>query len=120
MPTRLEQLQQMLLQEPNDEFLQYAIAMEYFSASEIQKAIEILEKILSHNKNYLAAYYQLGKCFEAQNKITEAKNIYEQGIVIAHEGALRLVVSNLLSNALKFVPKGVRPSVRIWSDDSVP
>ena len=95
MPTRLEQLQQMLLQEPNDEFLQYAIAMEYFSASEIQKAIEILEKILSHNKNYLAAYYQLGKCFEAQNKITEAKNIYEQGIAIAHTQNKQKTLSEL-------------------------
>ena len=52
MSTRLQQLQQMLAQEPNDEFLQYAIAMEYFSAGEFQKAIEILEKILADNKNY--------------------------------------------------------------------
>lgn len=84
MSTRLQQLQQLLLQEPNDEFLQYAIAMEYVSAKQIQKAIERLEKILGNNKNYLAAYYQLGKCYEAQNKTTEAKNIYEQGIGIAH------------------------------------
>lgn len=84
MPTRLEQLQQMLLQEPNDEFLQYAIAMEYFSGGELQKAAEGLMKILSANKNYLAAYYQLGKCYEAQQKFTEAKSIYEQGIAIAH------------------------------------
>lgn len=84
MSTRLEQLQQMLLQEPADEFLQYAIAMEYVSAGEIQKAIDGLEKILANNKNYLAAYYQLGKCYEAQNKITEAKSVYENGIGIAH------------------------------------
>ena len=85
MPTRLQQLQQMLLQEPNDEFLQYAIAIEYFSANEMEKAAEALEKILAGNKNYLAAYYQLGKCYEALTKIAEAKNIYEQGIVIAQE-----------------------------------
>lgn len=85
MPTRLEQLQQMLLQEPNDEFLQYAIAMEYFSADEVQMAVVGLEKIISNNKNYLAAYYQLGKCFEALNKINEAKSAYERGVAIAHE-----------------------------------
>jgi signal transduction histidine kinase len=39
-----------------------------------------------------------------------------QGIVVAHKGALCLVVSNLLSNALKFIPRGVRPIVRIWSE----
>ncbi|MGZ3943251.1 MAG: tetratricopeptide repeat protein, partial [Bacteroidia bacterium] len=74
MPTRLEQLQQMLLQEPNDEFLQYAIAVEYLAANEMQKASEWLEKILTKNKNYLAAYYQLGKCYEAQNNIDKAKD----------------------------------------------
>jgi len=84
MPTRLEQLQQMLLQEPTDEFLQYAIAMEYKSAGDLQRAIDGFEKILNKNKNYLAAYYQLGKCYEAQNKITEAKTTYEKGIGIAH------------------------------------
>jgi len=84
MPSRLEQLQQMLLQEPNDEFLQYAIAMEFVSAGEMQKAIDGLEKILNNNKNYLAAYYQLGKCYETQHKITDAKSVYEKGIAIAH------------------------------------
>ncbi len=85
MPTRLEQLQQMLLQDPHDEFLHYAIAMEYFSAGDVQKGIEGLEKIISNNKNYLAAYYQLGKCYEALHKIPEAKNAYERGVIIAHE-----------------------------------
>lgn len=95
MPTRLEQLQQMLLQEPNDEFLQYAIAMEYFSANEMQKAAEGLEKIISNNKNYLAAYYQLGKCYEAQNKTDEAKKIYEEGISIAHAQNKQKTLSEL-------------------------
>ena len=95
MPTRLEQLQQMLLQEPNDEFLHYAIAMEYFSANEMQKAVDGLERILTNNKNYLAAYYQLGKCLEEQNKITEAKSIYEQGIAIAHAQNKQKTLSEL-------------------------
>jgi PAS domain S-box-containing protein len=38
------------------------------------------------------------------------------GSVIAHEGALRLVVSNLFSNALKFNKKGVIPRVRAWTE----
>ena len=83
MPTRLEQLQQMLLQEPNDEFLQYAITVEHFSAGEIQKAIEGLEKILANNKNYLAAYYQLGKCYEAKTENKKAVEVYTRGLKIA-------------------------------------
>ncbi|MGZ3864403.1 MAG: tetratricopeptide repeat protein [Bacteroidia bacterium] len=95
MAKRLEQLQQMLLQEPNDEFLQYAIAVEYFAINDLQKAGEWLEKILSGNKNYLAAYYQLGKCYEAQNKIDKAKDIYEQGISIAHAQNKQKTLSEL-------------------------
>jgi predicted Zn-dependent protease len=83
MPSRLEQLQQMLLQEPNDEFLQYAVAMEYMSAGDTGKAVNALEQILLKNSNYLAAYYQLGKCLEDQNKIAEAKDAYEKGIAVA-------------------------------------
>ncbi|HWQ93191.1 MAG TPA: PAS domain S-box protein [Clostridia bacterium] len=36
--------------------------------------------------------------------------------VVGHPATIVLIVSNLISNALKFVPKGTRPSVRIWSD----
>ena len=83
MPTRLEQLEQMLRQEPNDEFLQYAIAIEYFSAGNFEKALICLNTILQQNPNYLAAYYQTGKCFEELKQLDNAKNIYAQGMEIA-------------------------------------
>jgi len=38
------------------------------------------------------------------------------GRVMAHRPILEQVVTNLLSNALKFVAEGVRPQVRIWSE----
>lgn len=83
MPTRLEQLQQMLQQEPNDEFLQYAVCMEYMALQQFEKAAGGLWQIVESNANYLAAYYQLGKCLEAQNKVAEARRVYEDGVKIA-------------------------------------
>ncbi len=83
MPTRFEQLQQMLTQEPNDEFLQYAIAIEYFSVGNFEKSLSCLKNILQTNPDYLAAYYQAGKCYEELKQTGEAKNIYSQGIEIA-------------------------------------
>lgn len=83
MSTRLEQLQQMLLQEPHDSFLQYAICMEYMALAEFEKAAAGLQKIITDNKNYLAAYYQLGKCLEACDKTGEAKAVYQEGVSIA-------------------------------------
>jgi tetratricopeptide (TPR) repeat protein len=83
MPTRLEQLQQMLLQEPKDEFLQYAIAIEYFSVINFEKALTCLNTILKNNSDYLAAYYQAGKCYEELKQLDNAKNIYTKGIEFA-------------------------------------
>lgn len=83
MQNRLQQLQQMLLQEPDDVFLQYAIAIEYFSVNEFNKALICLEEILKKKPDYLAAYYQTGKCYEQLNEIESAKNIYEQGVELA-------------------------------------
>jgi len=83
MTTRLEQLQQMLAQEPNDAFLQYAIAIEYFSAGNFSKALECFNTLLKNNPDYLAAYYQTGKCLEELKQIEEAKVIYKKGVELA-------------------------------------
>jgi signal transduction histidine kinase len=37
--------------------------------------------------------------------------------VRAHEATLTQILANLLSNALKFVAPGTRPSVRFWAED---
>jgi len=37
--------------------------------------------------------------------------------VIGHEGFLTQCVSNILSNAIKFVSPGVTPHVKIWAED---
>ena len=85
MSTRLQQLQQMLAQEPNDEFLQYAISVEYFAMGDFSKAIECLKNILHTKPDYLAAYYQTGKCLEELKQVEEAKTIYTQGIELAQK-----------------------------------
>lgn len=75
----------MLAAEPGDEFLQYAIAVEYFAAGKTEKAVEGLEKLLQQNPQYLAAYYQLGKCHETQTDTEKAKTIYAAGIEVAQK-----------------------------------
>lgn len=85
MPARIEQLQQMLAQEPDDVFLQYAIAIEYFSAGNLEKAIDCFKNIIHKKPDYLAAYYQTGKCYEELKQFEEAKSIYERGIELAQK-----------------------------------
>lgn len=60
-------------------------------------------------------------CNEMSFQIKEANAKIElgklDGCVRAHEITLRTTVANLLSNALKFTRSGVRPEIRIWSED---
>lgn len=83
MASRLELLNQMLLKEPGDPFLNYAMALEFHKGGEKQKAIALLENIIRVDANYLAAYYQLGKFYEEISEKNKSIEIYQKGIFIA-------------------------------------
>jgi PAS domain S-box-containing protein len=42
---------------------------------------------------------------------------FKELLVLGHESALTQCFGNLLDNAVKFVPPGVRPKVRIWAQE---
>ena len=83
--SRLQQLQEMLKSEPNDSFLNYALALEYANIDKLEKAIEIIEALLKRDKNYLGGYYQLGKIYEQSQQPEKAIETYNKGITIAKE-----------------------------------
>lgn len=82
---RIYQLKEMLKNEPDDSFLNYALALEYAKAGDPKKAIELIEALLTHDKNYLGAYYQLGSLYEQTADIQRAAITYEKGIIIAQQ-----------------------------------
>lgn len=81
--TRIDQLLEMLKEEPFDSFLNYALALEYGKLGEVSKAIEIIEIILARDENYLGGYYQLGQYYELTNDSEKAISTYKKGILIA-------------------------------------
>lgn len=83
MSSRMEQLQKMLEAEPHDSFLNYALALEYGKANDIITAIQLIEKLIERDKNYLGAYYQLGKYYELVKQSDAAITSYKKGIEIA-------------------------------------
>jgi tetratricopeptide (TPR) repeat protein len=85
MIARINQIQEMLKSEPNDSFLNYALAIEYAKLNEIKKAIEIIEALLKHDENYLGAYYQLGHYYEQLEQPEAAISTYNKGIAIAKQ-----------------------------------
>lgn len=80
---RKEQLTQMLETEPNDVFLNYALAMEFLSGNNFEGAKQQLEKTLGLNETYLPCFYQLGQVAEKLALFDEAIAYYKKGLEIA-------------------------------------
>ncbi len=73
----------MLEDNSNDLFLNYALGIEYFAQQNYTQAEIQFKKTIDLQKDYVAAYYQLGKLFEAQNKISEALAFFKEGLEFA-------------------------------------
>ncbi len=93
--TRLQQLLQMLETEPNDSFLNYALALEFGKENNFRKAIELIETLLIRDENYLGAYYQLGKYYEQTGNVEKAIATYNKGIAIAKKQNNRKTLGEL-------------------------
>jgi tetratricopeptide (TPR) repeat protein len=83
--SRLEKLLEFIKNEPNDEFLKYALATEYLSLNETAKALEYYEDLVNNHPGYVGTYYHLGKLYEALNRKEDAIATYEKGIKTARE-----------------------------------
>lgn len=81
--SRKEQILNMLEGEPNDVFLNYALAMEFVSAHELKEADEQLKKVLSIKTDYLPCFYQLGQLNEKLGNNDIALTYYKQGVDLA-------------------------------------
>src|ERR1700743_3785180 len=82
---RLDKLLEFIKNEPNDEFLKYALATEYLRLNQADKALEYYEDLVNNHPNYTGTYYHLGKLYEALNRKQDAINIYEKGMQITRE-----------------------------------
>lgn len=78
---RIDVLKNMLQQEPNDLFANYALGIEFLNnVDTLGEAEKQFKKTLTLDPNYIAAYYQLGKLFESQSNIAEALNYFRSGL----------------------------------------
>ncbi|NNU33077.1 tetratricopeptide repeat protein [Mucilaginibacter sp. S1162] len=79
---RLEKLLEFIKNEPNDEFLKYALATEYLRLNQVDKALEYYEDLVNNHPQYSGTYYHLGKLYEALNRTDDAVKVYEKGMEI--------------------------------------
>src|SRR5262245_1634365 len=81
--TRRQQIEAMLASDPTDAFLRYALAMEYVSAGEDDRAIAEFKRLVHEHPRYVAGYHQCGQAFARQNLPVEAREILDRGIRVA-------------------------------------
>jgi Tfp pilus assembly protein PilF len=77
---RIARLVQLLQENPNDSFVQHALALEHIKLGKDAEARKIFEQLLAQNPGYVGSYYHLARLLE-RNKETEAAiNVYEKGM----------------------------------------
>ena len=82
---RIEKLKGFLAANPNDSFVQHALALEYVKLGNDAGAKKIFENLLSKDENYVGSYYHLGKLLERNGETEEAVRCYEKGMLKAKE-----------------------------------
>jgi predicted Zn-dependent protease len=85
--SRRKQLEEMLKEEPNDEFLRYGLAMEYLSEGDSQSAIQQLRDLIALNpaKPYVAAYQMAAQTLVSLGRAGEAIPLLREGIAAAQK-----------------------------------
>jgi Flp pilus assembly protein TadD len=83
MPSRLQQIQDMLADEPDDPELQYMLAMEHASLGDDAEAVRCFEALVSGHPEYPAAYHQGARALGRLGRMTEARRLLQRGIPIA-------------------------------------
>jgi len=85
MSKRLEQLQQLLSQKPQDAFLRFALAKEYEKQAEQELALQQYAAIHKDTPEYIGLYYHYAALLIENEEEKIAMNIYEEGITLAQK-----------------------------------
>jgi Tfp pilus assembly protein PilF len=77
---RIEKIMEFLSQQPQDNFLRHALALEYIKIGEDTKARDLFIEILTQSPDYVGSYYHLAKILEKLEQRPEAIDWYEKGM----------------------------------------
>lgn len=77
---RFDKLKELLKENPKDNFLRHALALEYIKAGDDVKAKDIFEEILSESPDYIGSYYHLARLLERLDETDLAVQWYKKGL----------------------------------------
>jgi cytochrome c-type biogenesis protein CcmH/NrfG len=82
---RMQQIQEMLADDPHDATLRYMLAMEYVSQGHDAQAVQSFQELLAANPDYVPGYMQAGRALIRLGKDGEARAAFERGIHVAQQ-----------------------------------
>jgi predicted Zn-dependent protease len=80
---RISLLTEALMQNPNDAFARYGLAMEYSKAGDVARALEEFGKLLTAHPDYTAGYFMAAQTLVSANRSDEARKMLVDGIASA-------------------------------------
>ena len=85
MTDRISKLREFLKDNPQDNFLRHALALEYIKQEQDQEARALKETILTQSPDYIGSYYHLAKLLEKMQEKQLAIEWYEKGMQAAKQ-----------------------------------
>jgi Tfp pilus assembly protein PilF len=83
--TRKQQLQEMLVETPEDSFLRYGLAMEFVSEGNDAEAVNHFDLLLRADPKYVPGYHQSGLALARLGRLDESRAILRKGIATAQQ-----------------------------------
>jgi Tfp pilus assembly protein PilF len=80
---RVARIMDLLKANPEDGFLQHALALEYIKTGNESGARQLFETILLKDPGYIGSYYHLAKLLERTGQTDQAMAWYEKGMLAA-------------------------------------
>jgi predicted Zn-dependent protease len=82
--SRLEQIQNLLVSEPNDTFLNFGLAMELAKAERWAESLAQFDRVRELDPNYIPAWFQKGNTLVAMGETDAARAVLQEGIAVAN------------------------------------
>ncbi|MEZ6094695.1 MAG: hypothetical protein R3C03_10745 [Pirellulaceae bacterium] len=78
--SRIDQLREMLAQDPNDVFLRYALGMELKGLEEFDEALQLFRGLMSNEPPHVPSFFMAGQSLVEAEQINEARDVLRIGI----------------------------------------
>lgn len=85
MTTRLERIEAMLADEPNDSFLRYSLALELRNAGRNEESLQRLDELTKDEPPHIPAFFMAAQQLVDLDRITEARTFLRDGIENARQ-----------------------------------